>query len=126
MDIEFLEVVTPPPAIYHGCSIRNMFWEENFAPVNMKSCGRRNVRKNRDINNGEQYIFLEISCKIDYLDKREFNSSQSKDYMGIPGKGLTTYLALRTKRTNNKEKAGFFITDITNQDLRKLLKKFRD
>ena len=43
-----------------------------------------------------------------------------------PGKGLNTYLALRTKRSNKKQKARFSITDITKQELRKLLKKFND
>ena len=38
--------------IYHGCSTRKTFWEEKFAgknqvlfePVNMRNCGKRNVR----------------------------------------------------------------------------------
>ena len=46
--------------------------------------------------------------------------------MGIPGKGLTTYLALRTKIPNNKQKARFAITDITNQYFMKLIKKFKN
>ena len=29
MKMNLLEVVTPP-SIYHGCSTRNTFWEENF------------------------------------------------------------------------------------------------
>ena len=43
--------------------------------------------------------------------------------MGRPGKGMTTSLVLITKKTKNK-KARFSITDITKQDLRKLLRKF--
>ena len=43
--------------------------------------------------------------------------------MGRPDKGLTNSLDLRTKRSNNKQKARFTITDITNQDFSKLLKK---
>ena len=35
----------------------------------------------------EKYIILDISSKLDCMDKREFNSSESKDYMGRPGKG---------------------------------------
>ena len=34
-----LSVVTPPPAIYRGFSTLKKFWEEKFAPENMKSCG---------------------------------------------------------------------------------------
>ena len=44
--------------------------------------------------------------------------------MGIPGKGLTNSMALRTKSMNKKQKARYSVTDITNQDLRKLLKGF--
>ena len=121
-----LAVVTSPPAIYHGCSTWNNFWEEKFTPVNMKSCVRINVRKHKEINNGEKYIILDISSKLDFLDKREVTSSESKDFMGISGKGLTTSLDISTKSSNNKQKARFAITDIANQDFRKLLKKFNN
>ena len=109
--MKFLSVVTPPPAIYHGCSTRKMFWEEKFTLVNMKSCGRRNVRKHSKINNVEKYIILDISSNIYCLDKREVNYLYSKYYIRRPGKGLTTYLYLRTKGSNKKQKARFFITD---------------
>ena len=46
--------------------------------------------------------------------------------MGIIGKGLTTYLNLSTKTTNNKQKSRFLITDITKQDFRKLQKNFEN
>ena len=121
-----LAVVTPPPAIYHGCSTPKTLWEEKFTPVNMTSCGRRNVRKHRDINNDEKYIILDICYKLDCLYKMEVTSSESKDYMGRPGKGLTTSLDLRTKRSNQKQKERFAITNITNQDFRKFLKKFKN
>ena len=85
----------------------------------MTSCGRRNVRKQREIKNGEKYIILDISSKLDCLDQREFTSSESKDYIVIPGKGVTNSLSHRTKRSNNKQKARFAITDITNQDFQK-------
>ena len=75
MNTNFLEVLTPPPAIYHGCSTWNNFWEEKFTSVNMKICGLQNVRKNRDINNGEKYIVLYISFKINFMDKREVTYS---------------------------------------------------
>ena len=48
------------------------------------------------------------------------------DYMRIPGKGLPNSLALRTKKPNKNQTANFYITDITNQDLRKLIKNFRN
>ena len=46
--------------------------------------------------------------------------------MDIPGKGMTNFLALRTKISNKKQKAGFDITDISNQDFRKFLKRFNN
>ena len=46
--------------------------------------------------------------------------------MGRLGKRVTTSLDLRTKRSNNKQKSGFSITDITNKDFRKLLNKFKN
>ena len=46
-------------------------------------------------------------------------------YMWIPGKSLTTSLSLSTKTPNKKQKASFSITEITNQDLGKFLKKFK-
>ena len=58
------------------------------------------------------------------LDKREVISSGSRDYMVIPGEGLTNSLALSTKRPNKKENSRFAITEITKQDFRKFLKKF--
>ena len=46
--------------------------------------------------------------------------------MGGPGKNLNTYMDLITNRSNNKQKASFVITDITNQDFSKFLKKFKN
>ena len=60
------------------------------------------------------------------MDKREFTSSESNDYMGIPGKGMTTSLSLRTKTPNKQQKEKFDINDITNQDFRKFIKKFKN
>ena len=39
---------------------------------------------------------------------------------------MTTYINLRTKRSNKKQKSRFAINDITNQDFRKLLRKFNN
>ena len=92
----------------------------------MKNCERCNVRKQREINNGEKYIILYIYYKLGCMDKREVTSSESKNCMGRPGKKLNTSLDISTKRSNKKQKAKFAITDITNQDFRKLLKKFNN
>ena len=124
--MKLLAVVTSPPAIYHSCSTCKTFREDDFTPVNTKSCGRRNVRKHSDIKNGEKYIILDISFKLDLMDKREVTSSESKDYMVVPDKGLTNSQYLSNTIFNKKQRARFSITDIINQELRNLLKKFRN
>ena len=45
--------------------------------------------------------------------------------MERPGKGMTTYLDLRTKISNKKQKEKFYITDITEQDFSNFIKNFR-
>ena len=79
--MKFLVVVTPP-SIYHGCSARKTFWEEKFIgkkylflSVNMKNCGRQNVRKHKDIKGSDKCITLNISEKFDSLNKMETTSS---------------------------------------------------
>ena len=79
VNINLLEVVTPP-AIYHGCSTRKKFWEEKFTlgeftAANMKNCGRRNIRKHREIKGSDKYVTLDISLKFDSLDKIKIISS---------------------------------------------------
>ena len=74
MNMKFLSDVTPPTYIYHGSSTRNKFWEDKFAPGRMISCRRENVRKHREINNGEQYIILDIYLDLGCMYKREFTS----------------------------------------------------
>ena len=72
--MNLLAVVTPSPALYHGCSAKNIFWEEKFTLVNMTSCGSHNVKNHREIKNGEQYIALDIYLEIDFMYKREVTS----------------------------------------------------
>ena len=124
MDTDFLAVVTPPPDIYHGFSTQKTLREEKFTPAKVTSCGRLNGRKHRDTKNCEQYIILDISSNIDCVEKREVTSSESNDYMGIPGKGTTNSLYLSTKRQNKKKKARSAINGITKQYFRKLIRKF--
>ena len=74
--MKLLEVVTPTPAFYHGCSTRKTFWEEKFTPVKMTSCGSHDVRKHRGTNNDEQYIILDVSSKLDFLENMEATYSE--------------------------------------------------
>ena len=46
--------------------------------------------------------------------------------MGIPVKSMTTPLAPRNLNRNKKQNTRFAITDITNQDFRNLLNKFKN
>ena len=73
INMKLLAVITPQP-IYHGCSTKKTFWEENFTgkkslflAVNMKNCGRHNVRKHKDIKVSDKYVTLDISSKFDSL-----------------------------------------------------------
>ena len=81
--MKFLVVVTPP-SIYHGCSTRNTFWEENFTgkkdlflSVHIKNCCRRNVRKNKEIRGSDKIVTLDISAKFDSLNNMETTFSES-------------------------------------------------
>ena len=79
--MKFLVVVTPP-SIYHGCSTRKTFWEEKFTgkeqdlfeSANMRNCGQRNVRKQKEIKGSDKcvtlniYEILNISEKFDSED----------------------------------------------------------
>ena len=92
--MKFLVVVTPL-YIYHGCSTRKTFWEEKFTgkedlfqSVNMKNCGRRKVRKHKDIKGSDKIVTLNVSAKFDSLNKMETKSSESKGKLGRSGKGL--------------------------------------
>ena len=85
MNMKFLSVVTPP-SIYHGCFTQKTFWEEKFigeenlfSSINIKNCGRRNVRKHRYIKGSDKYVTLDISLKFDILDKMKITSSESKE-----------------------------------------------
>ena len=82
--MKLLAVVTPP-SIYNGCSTRKTFWEENFTgkenlfmAVDMKHCGRHNVRKHKEIRGSDKYVTLDISSKFDSLDNMKIKSSESK------------------------------------------------
>ena len=70
----------------------------------MKCFGRSNVRKHREIKNGEKYITLDISLNFGILDNIKITSSETKDYWGESGKCLITSLGLNTIRRSKKIK----------------------
>ena len=103
MNMKLQEFVTPL-SIYHGCSTWKTFWEEKFtgekklfSAVNMKNCGCCNVRKHKEIKGSDKYVTLDISFKIDSLDKIKITSSDSRDNLVRPVKGFITSLGIKGK-----------------------------
>ena len=108
MDMKLLVVVTPL-YLYHSCFTQKTFWEEKFtlgkfAPVKMKSCSRCNIRKQREIKNGEEYITLDIPLKFVSLDKMKIPSSGPKYYLKTSTKGLIASSGLKTILGSKKNK----------------------
>ena len=117
--MKFLAVVTTP-SIYHSCSAQKTFWEGNFTGkeafflyVNMKNCGRRyvrkhkevrgsdkyiNLKKHKEIRGSDKYITLDISSMFDCLDKMKITSSESKGKLERSGEVLMTSLGFRPKQ----------------------------
>ena len=72
----------------------------------MKNCGRRKVRKHKEIKGSYKYITLEISSKFDSLDKMKTTSSESKGKLERSGKGLVTSMGFKTKVRFTKVQKG--------------------
>ena len=76
----------------------------------MKNCGRRKVRKHKEIKGSDKSVTLNIyevfniSEKFDDLNKMETTSSESKVELERSGKGLVTALALKTKASSKNTK----------------------
>ena len=111
-----------------------------FLAVDMKNCGRRKVRKHKEIRGskkyatlkkhkeirgGDKYVTLEISSKFDCLDKITITSSESKGKLDGSGKGLITSLVFKTKARSQKyKKARYVIVNISEKDIPKIIKEF--
>ena len=130
-NMKFLVVVTPK-SIYHGCSTRKTLWERKFTgkkdlsqSVNMKNCGRRKFRKQKEIKGNYKIITLNISANFDSLNKMKTTSSESKRKLGRSGKGFVTALAFKTKlRPQKYKKARYAIGNVSEKDLSKMIKEF--
>ena len=91
----------------------------------MKNYGRRNVRKHRYIKGSDKYFTLEISLKFDILNKMIITSSESKDNLGISGKGLITSLCIKSKSRKKKYKKSRYATGIVSKkDLSNIIREF--
>ena len=72
----------------------------------MNSCVCQNVRKHREIKNGEICIALDISLKYGCLDKMEITFSEKKYDQGRLEKQLIKSLGLNTIEKSKKKKKG--------------------
>ena len=78
--------------------------------MNMKKCGRRNVRKHIEIKGGDKYVTWDISLKFDSLEKMIITSSESKDNLGRSGKGLITPMGLKAEaRPRSTKRQGMLL-----------------
>ena len=107
MNMKHIAFVTPP-SIYHGCSTGKILWEEKFTVeeksnfgeflnVNLRNCGRRDVRKHIEIKVSEKYVTLDISLKFYSLDKMKITSSELKYNLGRSVKRLITSMGINVK-----------------------------
>ena len=99
--------------------------------MNINICGRRKVRKHKEIKGSDKcvtlniYEIFNISEKFDDLNKMETTSSESKVELEISGKGLVTSLALKTKaRPKKYKKARYAIGNVSMKDLSNKIKEF--
>ena len=91
----------------------------------MKHCGRRKVRKHKEIKDSDKIFTLEISAKFDIMNKMETTSSESKERLEVSGKGLVTAMDFNTKvRLPKYKKARYAIGNVSEKDLSKIIKKF--
>ena len=91
----------------------------------MKNCGRRNVRKHKEIKGSDNYVTLEISLKFDKLDKMKITSSESKGKLERSGKGVITSLDFKAKvRPHKYKKARYAIRNVSKKDLYKIIRDF--
>ena len=91
----------------------------------MKNCGRRNVRKHRDIKGSDKYVTLNILLKFDSLDNMRIKSSESKDNLGRSGEVLITSLGIKSKASPKKyKKASYAIGNFSKKELSKIIRDF--
>ena len=96
-----------------------------FQSVNMKNCGRRKVRKNKEIKGSDNIVTLDISATFDSLNKMETTSSESKEKLGRSGNGLVTDLAFKTKvRLSKYKRSRYAIVNVNEKYLSNIIKEF--
>ena len=71
----------------------------------MKDCGRRKVRKHKEIRGSDKCVTLNASANFYSLNKMETTYSGSKGKLGRSGKGLVTALDINTKERSKNTKS---------------------
>ena len=113
-------------------SFQKTFWEEKFTgekdfflSVKMKNCGRRKVRKHKEIKDSDKIVTLDISAKLDSLNNMKITYSETKEKLERSGKGLVTAQYFENKvRSKNYKKATYAIGNVSEKDLSKIIKEF--
>ena len=91
----------------------------------MKFCGRRKVRKHKEIKVIDRYVTLDITLNFDNLDKMKITSSESKVKLERSGKGLIISLGFKAKaRPQKYKKARYDIGNVIKKDLSKIIREF--
>ena len=86
--------------------------------MNMKNCGRRKVRKHKEIKDSDKIFTLNISVKFNILNKMKTTSSESKVKLGRSRKGLVTNMDFKTKvRSSKCKKSRYSIGNVSEKDL---------
>ena len=92
--------------------------------MNIKNCGRRNVRKHKDVKGSDKYVTLDISLKFDNLDKMKITYLDSKGKLERSGKGLITSLGFEAKVKPQKyKKSRNAIGNFSKKDLSKIIRE---
>ena len=58
----------------------------------MKNCGRRKVKKHKEIKDIDKIVTLDISSRFDSMNKIKTTSPESKEILERSGKGFVTSL----------------------------------
>ena len=91
----------------------------------MKNCGRSNVRKQKYIRGSDKYITLEISLKLDSMDKMKITSSESKGKFENIRKGVDYLSGFQGQSEAAKiKKTWYAIRNISKKDLSKSIRNF--
>ena len=93
--------------------------------MNMTICGCRNVRTHIEIKGSDKYVTLDISLKLDSLDKIKITSSESKDNLRRSVKGFINSLGIKAKaRTHKYKKSRYAIGNFSKKDPSNIIRSF--